>query len=102
MTASSFKTGSVVGDYDAVRGVSPRWRQLILNARLRGTTTIESSSTGRYARALSSWGRIREERLVDVGPLIVVVYLGGADFAVVAKDGRLMTVAGFTDAAPAA
>jgi hypothetical protein len=30
------------------------------------------------------------------------LYLAGTDFAVVAKDGRLMTVAGFTDAAPAA
>ncbi len=30
------------------------------------------------------------------------LYLAGTDFAVVAKDGRLMSVVGFTDAAPAA
>jgi hypothetical protein len=30
------------------------------------------------------------------------LYLGGTDFAVVASDGRLKTVAGFVDAAPAA
>jgi hypothetical protein len=30
------------------------------------------------------------------------LYLGGTDFALVAKDGRLESVAGFTDAAPAA
>ncbi len=30
------------------------------------------------------------------------IYLGGTDFAIMAKDGRLMSVVGFTDAAPAA
>ena len=29
------------------------------------------------------------------------LYLGGTDFAVLAADGRIKTVAGFTDAAPA-
>ncbi len=29
------------------------------------------------------------------------LYLGGTDFAVLAPDGRIRTVAGFTDAAPA-
>ena len=30
------------------------------------------------------------------------LYLGGTDFALLASDGRIKTVAGFTDAAPAA
>ena len=30
------------------------------------------------------------------------LYLGGTDFAVISKEGRLISVAGFTDAAPAA
>jgi hypothetical protein len=29
------------------------------------------------------------------------LYLGGTDFAVLAQDGRIRTIAGFTDAAPA-
>jgi hypothetical protein len=29
------------------------------------------------------------------------LYLGGTDFAIVASDGRLKTVAGFVDASPA-
>jgi hypothetical protein len=29
------------------------------------------------------------------------LYLGGTDFAVLAPDGRISTIAGFTDAAPA-
>jgi hypothetical protein len=33
----------------------------------------------------------------DEAPL----YLGGTDFATLASDGRIRTVAGFTDAAPA-